>query len=100
MCGGDSTSSLISLIAHHQFPGSEHSVTASAPARPSYCILPLFHAPRPLNQFPTDGLGYTSNDGHSFSCRNPAAMQQAFHVLVHSVLLCGIPCLSTLVADG
>ncbi|KIK48596.1 hypothetical protein CY34DRAFT_798112 [Suillus luteus UH-Slu-Lm8-n1] len=26
-------------------------------------------------------LGYVSNDGHFFSCRNPVVMQQAFHVI-------------------
>jgi hypothetical protein len=24
--------------------------------------------------------GYISNDGHMFSCKNPAIVQQAFHV--------------------
>ena len=30
-------------------------------------------------------LGYISNDGHHFSCRNPVVMQQAFHVYVSYV---------------
>ncbi|KAF8260139.1 hypothetical protein EI94DRAFT_1897819 [Lactarius quietus] len=58
-------------------PGSEHS---AADAQPSYCTLPMFHPLKSSND-PVDGLGYISNDGHLFSCRNPAVLQQSFHVI-------------------
>ncbi|KDQ64238.1 hypothetical protein JAAARDRAFT_201615 [Jaapia argillacea MUCL 33604] len=58
----------------------EHSANANAAAQPSYCSLPVFHPPQRLDQAPA-GLGYVSNDGHSFLCRNPAVMKQAFHVI-------------------
>jgi len=32
-------------------------------------------------------LGYISNDGHHFNCRNPVVMQQAFHVYVPYLFL-------------
>ncbi|KAI9443812.1 hypothetical protein H4582DRAFT_1039790 [Lactarius indigo] len=60
-------------------PGSEHSATDAALARPSYCLLPMFHPPKSTND-PADGLGYISNDGHMFSCETPAELQ-AFHVI-------------------
>ncbi|KAI9453843.1 hypothetical protein BJY52DRAFT_1418099 [Lactarius psammicola] len=63
-------------------PGQEHSVAVcgSGPGQPSYCTLPMFHPARNPND-PVNGLGYTSNDGHLFECRNPVVMQQAFHVI-------------------
>ncbi|KAH8986525.1 hypothetical protein EDB86DRAFT_2809505 [Lactarius hatsudake] len=63
-------------------PGPEHSaaVGGSGTGQPSYCILPMFHPARNPN-VPVNGLGYASNDGHLFGCRNPVVMQQAFHVL-------------------
>lgn len=62
-------------------PGPEHSATAAGGSgQPSYCTLPMFHPPRNPND-PVTGLGYTSNDGHLFECRNPVVMQQAFHVI-------------------
>ena len=72
------------LISFHDpelnFTGQEHSAAAaSGPGQPSYCTLPMFHPPRNPND-PVTGLGYTSNDGHLFECRNPVVMQQAFHV--------------------
>ncbi|PPQ72320.1 hypothetical protein CVT26_007277 [Gymnopilus dilepis] len=60
-------------------PGPEHSGTSTNPAQPSYCTLPMFHPPHTGNQ--GVGLGYVSHDGHMFSCKNPALMQQAFHVI-------------------
>ncbi|KAF9233644.1 hypothetical protein BU15DRAFT_90252 [Melanogaster broomeanus] len=54
---------------------------AGGVAQPSYCILPLFHQAANPNT-PLKGSGYVSNDGHHFSCRNPVAMQQAFHMLI------------------
>lgn len=48
------------------------------PAQPSYCTLPLFHPPETSDE--RVGLGYLSNDGHVFSCKNPVLLQQAFHV--------------------
>ncbi|KIJ61761.1 hypothetical protein HYDPIDRAFT_115585 [Hydnomerulius pinastri MD-312] len=60
--------------------GPEHFATPGKPAQPSYCTLPLFHPP--MNQGATQSKqGYVSNDGHHFTCRNPAVMQQAFHVI-------------------
>ena len=50
-----------------------------ANAQPSHCTLALFHAPMDSANAPA-GLGYVSNDGHHFSCKNPVVMQQAFHV--------------------
>ncbi|KAI9443823.1 hypothetical protein H4582DRAFT_1807697 [Lactarius indigo] len=62
-------------------PGFEHSETDAAPARPSYCLLPMFHPPKSTSD-PADGVGYISNDGHMFPCRNPPELQQAFHVIL------------------
>ncbi|KAF9064891.1 hypothetical protein BDP27DRAFT_1467712 [Rhodocollybia butyracea] len=59
-------------------PGPEHAATANSAAQPSYCILPIFHPPAAFNDA---GMGYISNDGHHFSCKNPTVMQQAFHVI-------------------
>ncbi|KAI9437151.1 hypothetical protein H4582DRAFT_2058133 [Lactarius indigo] len=61
--------------------GPEHSAAemAQAQPQPSYCTLPMFHPPKSTND-PTDGPGYISSDGHVFSCKNPAVVQQAFHV--------------------
>ncbi|KAF8548836.1 hypothetical protein OG21DRAFT_1448641 [Imleria badia] len=60
--------------------GPEHTAAGGGAAIPSYCILPLFHAPLNPNTAPA-GVGYVSNDGHQFACRNPVVMQQAFHVI-------------------
>ncbi|KAG1840861.1 hypothetical protein C8R48DRAFT_739797 [Suillus tomentosus] len=60
--------------------GPEHTAAAGNAAQPSYCSLPLFH-PRMDPNNAQVGLGYVSNDGHLFSCRNPVIMQQAFHVI-------------------
>ncbi|KAF9525383.1 hypothetical protein CPB83DRAFT_772200, partial [Crepidotus variabilis] len=58
--------------------GPEHLGTASNAAQPSYCTLPLFHPPHVATN--NNALGYTSHDGHYFSCKNPVVLQQAFHV--------------------
>ena len=44
----------------------------------------MFHAPMDaaMPENAPDGLGYVSNDGHQFSCKNPIVMQQAYHVCV------------------
>ncbi|KAK0467152.1 uncharacterized protein EV420DRAFT_1507486 [Desarmillaria tabescens] len=60
-------------------PGPEHAGNGTNPGQPSYCTLPLFHPPETSNQ--RVGLGYLSNDGHVFPCKNPAVLQQAFHVI-------------------
>ncbi|KAF8548217.1 hypothetical protein OG21DRAFT_1449416 [Imleria badia] len=60
--------------------GPEHTAAGGGAAIPSYCLLPLFHAPLNANTAPA-GVGYISNDGHQFACRNPVVMQQAFHVI-------------------
>ncbi|KAF5362168.1 hypothetical protein D9756_002245 [Leucocoprinus leucothites] len=62
----------------HMCPGPEHAVNDSQPAQPSYCTLPLFHPPHATIRL---SLGYVSNDGHVFLCKNPVVMQQAFHVI-------------------
>ncbi|KAH9059728.1 hypothetical protein EDB87DRAFT_1831890 [Lactarius vividus] len=65
-------------------PGSEHLVTTSETAhgqpQPSYCTLPMFHHLKSTDD-PMDGVGYISDDGHMFSCKNPAVVQQTFHVI-------------------
>ena len=61
-------------------PGPEHQPTATNSAQPSYCTLPMFHPPGSTDQAGT--LGYVSNDGHVFTCRNPVVLRQAFHVYV------------------
>ncbi|KAG8918942.1 hypothetical protein FRC02_002026 [Tulasnella sp. 418] len=63
-----------------QCPGKEHEGTATAPARPSECILPIFHPPQPLD-WTGVGNGYVSADGHAFNCVNPNNLRQAFHVI-------------------
>ncbi|KAJ7226665.1 hypothetical protein GGX14DRAFT_347338, partial [Mycena pura] len=55
----------------------EHAGNAANPPNPSYCALPLFHPPA----IQAAGLGYLSNDGHLFNCKNPAVLQNAFHVI-------------------
>ncbi|THH11646.1 hypothetical protein EW145_g511 [Phellinidium pouzarii] len=61
--------------------GSEHRATATSAAQPSYCNLPIFHQAATLTQVPSGGVGHVSNDGHVFSCKNPAILSQAFHVI-------------------
>jgi len=39
----------------------------------------MFHPPASGDQ--AAGLGYVSNDGHVFTCRNPVVLRQAFHVI-------------------
>ncbi|KIK82025.1 hypothetical protein PAXRUDRAFT_832450 [Paxillus rubicundulus Ve08.2h10] len=60
--------------------GPEHTAAAGNPAQPSYCTLPIFHAPR-NPEGPSPAAGYVSHDGHVFSCRNPVSMQPVFHVI-------------------
>ncbi|KAI0317532.1 hypothetical protein OF83DRAFT_1171919 [Amylostereum chailletii] len=60
-------------------PGPEHSAEHGN-GQPSYCRLPMFHAPTNANNAPA-GLGYISHDGHSFDCQNPTILQQSFHVI-------------------
>ncbi|KAM5540363.1 hypothetical protein V8D89_005821 [Ganoderma adspersum] len=61
--------------------GPEHDSATHPRAQPSYCTLPILHRRQPLDQVPANGLGYVSNDGHAFECRNPAVLRQAFHVI-------------------
>ncbi|KAF8122279.1 hypothetical protein EV363DRAFT_1274846 [Boletus edulis] len=60
--------------------GPEHTAAGGGAAIPSYCVLPLFHAPLDPNTAPAR-VGYVSSDGHQFACRNPVVMQQAYHVI-------------------
>ena len=63
-----------------QIQGTEHTVeVGGANVQPSRCTLALFHPPIDAANAPV-GLGYVSDDGHHFSCRNPIVMQQAFRV--------------------
>ncbi|CAE6457353.1 unnamed protein product, partial [Rhizoctonia solani] len=59
--------------------GPEHNATATTPANPSYCNLPIFHPPQDRRTAPTNG--YVSADGHRFECVNPARLHQAYHVV-------------------
>ena len=56
-----------------------HQATAANAAQPSYCTEPIFHRRAAQNSAPAAG-GYVSNDGHIFTCKNPAVLSQAFHV--------------------
>ena len=68
------------LLLNLILQGPEHTVeVGGANAQPSRCTLALFHPPMGAANAPAD-LGYVSNDGHHFSCKNPIVMQQAFHV--------------------
>ncbi|KAI6035782.1 hypothetical protein EDC04DRAFT_2880315 [Pisolithus marmoratus] len=60
--------------------GPEHASDAGNLSRPSYCTLPMFHPAADANAV-APAVGHISNDGHHFTCRNPAVMQQAFHVI-------------------
>ncbi|KIO18763.1 hypothetical protein M407DRAFT_224787 [Tulasnella calospora MUT 4182] len=64
-----------------QCAGPEHQATATAPARPSFCTLPIFHPPHPINWQAPGNSAYVSGDGHSFGCPNPNNLRQAFHVI-------------------
>jgi hypothetical protein len=62
-------------------PGPEHTVeVGGSSALSSRCTLPMFHPPMNTASA-TAGLGYTSNDGHHFECRNPIVVQHAFHII-------------------
>ncbi|KAG8795908.1 Vacuolar protein sorting-associated protein 13A [Ceratobasidium sp. 428] len=69
-------------------PGSEHEAKDNLPAHPSYCNLPIFHAPHPRPS--TRGSNsYVSRDGHSFDCPDPSRMNQAYHVYVNLTFYSG-----------
>jgi hypothetical protein len=60
--------------------GDEHTAEkGGAGAQPSGCTLALFHT-RARTESVSPGLGYVSNDGHHFACKNPGRLQAAFHV--------------------
>ncbi|KAG8710303.1 hypothetical protein FRC08_017346 [Ceratobasidium sp. 394] len=59
--------------------GLEHEATAVTTATPSYCTLPIFHAPKARHPTPTSG--HISLDGHSFDCHNPSRLHQAYHIV-------------------
>ncbi|KAI6027005.1 hypothetical protein EDC04DRAFT_3116261 [Pisolithus marmoratus] len=60
--------------------GPEHVGNAGTLPQPSYCTLPMFHQPLDAHG-PAPAIGYVSNDGHQFTCRNPVVMQHAYHVI-------------------
>jgi hypothetical protein len=80
MCAGMHVSPLQSSRVTEQCGhlGPEHQADAQGNPQPSFCTLPLFHAPH-QGAVPPGG-GYVSGDGHLFGCRNPAVLQNAFHV--------------------
>ncbi|KZW03814.1 hypothetical protein EXIGLDRAFT_4132 [Exidia glandulosa HHB12029] len=57
----------------------EHAANDANAAQPSYCTLPLFHAPHAPT--PAPATGYVSNDGHVFPCANPAVTNQTYHIV-------------------
>ncbi|KAF8549816.1 hypothetical protein OG21DRAFT_1447416 [Imleria badia] len=61
--------------------GTEHTDSGWKSAVPSFCILPLFHPPLSASGAPPKH-GYISRDGHQFSCKNPASVQQPFHIYI------------------
>jgi hypothetical protein len=62
-------------------PGPEHTTELSGTRAPlSGCTLPIFHGPLRTENSPR-GPGYVSNDGHHFTCKNPAFLQPTFHVI-------------------
>lgn len=82
LCVPVSFRTLLLILRGSNPPGREHEADANGPAHPSLCTQPIFHAAlAPGDQLP-GGVGYISGDGHHFSCRNPALLQQAFHVCV------------------
>ncbi|KAG8962040.1 hypothetical protein FRC05_005627 [Tulasnella sp. 425] len=64
-----------------QCAGPEHQATATAPARPSFCALPIFHPPHPTDSQPPGNSTYVSGDGHLFGCPDPNNLRQAFHII-------------------
>jgi hypothetical protein len=57
--------------------GAEHK---EAGQQPSFCTLPMFHPLHPVPTANSSAQEYISNDGHSYACRNPALLHQAFHM--------------------
>ena len=83
LCPGNSSSvAWAFVVLNTTREGPEHTTDlGGAHAQPSACTLPLFHAPLTVeNQPPGGPPGYVSNDGHHFTCKNPALLQPAFHV--------------------
>ncbi|KAG8930698.1 hypothetical protein FRC01_002392 [Tulasnella sp. 417] len=68
-------------LCNVQCAGPEHEATAHAPARPSYCKLPIFHSPQLPDWSAPGNDSYISGDGHFFECPNPNNLRQAFHVM-------------------
>ncbi|KZV72346.1 hypothetical protein PENSPDRAFT_649928, partial [Peniophora sp. CONT] len=63
-------------------PDPEHSAAAASGDRqPSYCTLPMFHAPAVAVPVIAGDQGYISSDGHAFSCTNPVTSHPAYHVI-------------------
>jgi hypothetical protein len=60
--------------------GEEHDAQINPGAVDSYCTLKLFHAP--AVQAELQGIGYISQDGHSYTCKNPALTQKSYHMYV------------------
>lgn len=73
------------LKSHHLSAGPEHHMSGPGTGKPSYCMLPMFHAPR-ISEVPVGSGGYISADGHAFNCKSPAEIQQGFHVYACSCL--------------
>ncbi|KAJ7252459.1 hypothetical protein C8J57DRAFT_1519796 [Mycena rebaudengoi] len=60
-------------------PGPEHA--EANPPTPSYCSLPILHAPPQAGNIVPVGQGYVSLDGHLYTCQNPAEMLPTYHVI-------------------
>ncbi|PVF98364.1 hypothetical protein CPB86DRAFT_797339 [Serendipita vermifera] len=59
--------------------GENHKPELNPDARPSFCTLPLFHKPADGTNAPSPG--HVSVDGHAYTCKNPADIQSAFHII-------------------
>ena len=85
MCPGKNKAYAVSNVKLN-YQGSEHTANVGGVnAKPSRCTLPIFHLPMDVASAPA-GLGYVSNDGHHFTCRNPIVTQHAFHMFVIHLL--------------
>ncbi|KAH9021917.1 hypothetical protein EDB84DRAFT_1274768 [Lactarius hengduanensis] len=63
------------------YEGPDHTTeVGGTKAQPSSCTLPILHAPLSTKES-SPGPGYISKDGHHFTCKNPALLQPAFHVI-------------------
>ncbi|CAG8661571.1 7131_t:CDS:2, partial [Diversispora eburnea] len=65
----------------HECPDEEHyKIDKDSRQKPikSYCTQKIFHSSLDPNSTPPNGIGYTSIDGHHFTCDNPTT---SFHII-------------------